>query len=409
MIEDENQILDKKERKKSLYEGSFLKFVIVTLIVVAIISLLGYFGYKYYKVYTNPKTRLVNSLKVYYNSSEIEEKVDKLSKYVNGYTANITGNIKAKINDKNILDNDYNLKLINNKELYYNLILKDDKETIIDLESIIKDQNFYFKFKPMFKRFYYYPYEIATNNITDYSKIYDIVLKTIDEYFTKDKFVSESTTTFIKDSEKRVRKISLKVTESDVVNLYKNLINNIMNDEEALNSLVQEDTTLDDVKKEMNDTLSLFESNGVYSENNYLEYNAYLSGSDILKQEIKMDDYSLVIEGQKDIEYSFKENDVLVFNGTLSNNNLTLKTVDNSLELNINFESSSLNGSININDSSNAIKIEFDLNYELGEAEDIPDLNLSDAKDIDSITDEETSEFIEQLMKLPVFESLSNF
>lgn len=399
----DNNILDKKEQKDNIYEKSAIKVVIITIIVGLALICVSFIGYKFYKDFSNPKNRLVVGLKNYYEADTIKETIDKTNNlFKNGNTVNMNGDIKVSLNNIKLLNLNFNSNIIDNnesKERYISFLLNSNKENIINLEGIYKENNLYFTLKDILNKYYFLPIEELSNETDiDMDKVYDSILNSLDQYFTESKFVIGSKEIFINGKQEKTQMISVTLTEVDIIDLMKLIYNNL-------------ETVIDNENfKEIKDSLNEIDTSSL--DPILFEYNVYLKGYNVLKQELIFKEeemnFSVSFEGEKDnISFDIKENDVSYITGTITEDTISFKSADgnysgtikitndeitdNSIKENINYEINIVNNGVNI-------KLEGNLVEEVNNKTDIPNIDISKSVSIDELSYEDINNMFNEIL-----------
>ena len=391
--------------------NGFLKVVIIIL-VVAILGVAGFFGYKYFGSSISPKTKVLTSTKDFLEKNSFIANTTELYSFINnGYTLNLDASVKVKDKTNDLFNFGVAGSIVNNvksKQLYYDLNLKSEDKNLISINGIEKDEKLYFKLKDVFNKYYYteFIYEEIYNSGSD--RLVKDITNGIVESISEEKFVSSNETKTINGKSMNLEKISLSLKESEIIDILINVMSKLKSDEEGLKFIVTEDLSLDEIKKSLDDAIKMLDESkkNITDDKVVLTYNTYLNNNNCMLLEILADEFSFVIEGYDTGTFNFKADDEDIFKGTFSKDEISITLVESNVNFKIKYS---------INSSSNNIKevynitvtyeegtILVDLTLDMNDKTDIPSIDLSGAKDIEDITDEEQEEIIEKLKDLPL-------
>lgn len=405
-IEQINLIETKSIKKKD--NG---KIVFASILLVIVLILFGIISVIAYQEYNNPKNRFLKAVNGYLDKNNIAD-IGKIITYIqDGGTIDINGNININSNNAGInsYTNSYgaDLKIIDNedtKEQYLNLTVNSENQELFNFESISKDNKIYMTINEIFDDYYYTDFQYI-NLFNNQDKIKNNIMNSLNEYFTKEKF--------IKIKEENVDKITINLSERNLMELYIKIYENIINDEvlfeEIFNETLKENIIIQNYEEEI--TLEKFkellkeEIDDVKEQLNssstdiLFTYNIYLKGSKLLKQEIIVNQIKLIIEGITEGNITIINENETILTGTYNTKEIVLNYQNETDSLKITYKhNTEINDKINMNNNIiiNALMygretdINIDLNVELTKNNKIPNIDISNAKDINDISEEET-------------------
>lgn len=419
------------------------------LLIVAIITLiigvgLVFVGIKFLSkpsvIFTQSFDYLTKPLDNFKTESDLLKQIesnDKI-KYQGIIDVKLNENLGLGVNNLN-----FKLELAENKTdkvSRYFLDSKLDNQSLLQVDSYLKDNKLYLTIDDIFDKYYYtnVDYISLFENSTNTEDI-DILLKevknAIKEVMTDDKFNKEKLNAQVDDDFENLTRISLNVTDKLLSDIFSQVINNIKNNESSLNALVnimQEDN--ETVIKMLNETLQdledvtgevLFTYNIYYKNINAIRKVELISGDKIITYtgndntyKLKFDEvnsnlFTLVIKESKNDNYELSlKSEELNLQGNITKNN-------NIYHMNFDLkdgQGTSL-GTLGINyimENSTQDQIKISYNYEgqefitlsvtskfsFGEIVSLP--NLSTSKDFNAITEDETMNIMNNLTNHPV-------
>lgn len=398
-------------------KNSSLFMIVAIFILLIALGGMGFYGYKLYQESNNPKKKFVTAL----NKLTAAANIENDSKFIkdifsNGMTYKINGNIKASESEKEIINVDLDGNFVVNspsKQVYYDILLKHEGTQIIDFEGLAKDNKLYIKLKDIFDKFYYTDYEFMEDKEIDselYNKIYNVIDKSMNQYFTEDKFVKSEEEITYNNAQEKATKISLNVTTKDFNDLAKIVLTNLKNEDEILNNFVMDGVTLETIKTEIQNTIDEIDNATDIPTDPVFTYNVYFKGSDLLKQEMTISDgIVLTFEGSKEIKVSVKVDGLELITGTISNNTIELNVNYSGVVVKLVYKENTISngykGTINFNFSldlyGSSVAAEANLNYEMTSDNTIPNVDISNAKAMEDITEAEQQSILEKLQKIP--------
>lgn len=398
------------------------KIIIVSILLVIILGCLGIFSFMLLSNYNNPRNRFLISMSNYINETNVKEKLNNTNTILsNGVNYSIDGNLNVRVNDESLVKGKLNINSIDNpinKERYYNIKLLNNNEQIIDLKGLNKDNKLYFKLEDIFDKFYYLEDVKYIKNV-DTTKFINNIINTLNSYFNVDKFTMTKATIKVNDKEKKADKITLKLSERDIVDLSILIIDNIYKDNEALKTFVNDELSLEDIKenllevsKELKENIEIYET-----DDNYI-YNLYLKRYEIIMQEIIIDDVTLKLEGSDNGNISLLNDGKEILTGSYANNYLKLDIgeIEDKVLLHITFEDEITNNEIITNYNiivsgkieENEFKVSSTINTKMNNSNTLPNIDLSNAKLFNDITEEESTQILTNIQNISIVKSLMN-
>lgn len=384
------------------------KGLIIGIIVLIVLIIGGVVGFIVFKELNTPKTRFLKTMNKYLESNNIDSNViDIYELFKDGATLNVDGNLSVKSNDEELLSGKININFVDNpssSNRYINIKFDDNKDSIINFESYLNDNKVYFTMKDIFDKYYFTGLEYIKIYDENVKKLKDNVSKSLDSYFTNDKFVLSK--------EEGYSKISVSLSDKDLNDLLILILENLKNDD-ALSLFVNEDMSLEDIRKELDDEINSIKENLEYqSDEKIYTYNVYSKGSTLVKQEIIVDDIKLVIEGETSGNITLLSDDTVILTGSYDKNKLNLNFSDNDINFdfsltfnnNITKDNAAANYNLVIKTKSEEDELVVNADLELGITKDntIPKVDISNATDISDITNEEIQNIYTKLGEVPM-------
>lgn len=210
----------------------------------------------------------------------------------------ISTNTKLNINNEEMLDLNGNINLSQNN-FYFDLNSKIIGEDFIKLESLINNEKIYFKLKEAVDKFYYVSLDSMPGgvNTENYSSISDLTkddIKVLTKHFEKSVLQDLNNDDFEKNSEAltldgktyKTNQLSLNLSQKELRQIIINLLNNIINDNKAIQVLQKFDSSI--TANDIKDTLSSFEKESSdANDTDLLNISFYISGiSDVIRVEL---------------------------------------------------------------------------------------------------------------------------
>ena len=401
--------------------------IIITSILLAIVVIgLGVFGFIMYKNYNNPRNRLLKSLEKYTEKNNIIADTNNMTAIMKkGANLKLDGTLKVKVGEQEYVNGKLNMKYIDNptqKQQYYDIVLSNNDEQIGDIEGILKDSKLYFQLKEVFEKFYFIE-DIDYDKLTELSKkdtkkLEANITNTMLQYFSEEKFKSEKEKITINGSSKNTMKITITMSEKDMGELFKLFFTNLLNDPESLNLMVSEDLTLEEVKKSFQSSIdSINEYSQEMSTEPIFTYIANLDGYEIVKQIIAYNEYKLTIEGMETGKIAVNVGGTDIATGAFSKNNLKTNIIideSTTVALDITYQEkitpTNVDANYNILVSADIAGVKCELSsiitMKVDNQNTIPNVDLSNAKSIEDITEKEIEDIKKKIMTLPVIGDL---
>ena len=384
------------------------KGLIIGIIVLIVLIIGGVVGFIVFKELNTPKTRFLKTMNKYLESNNIDSNViDIYELFKDGATLNVDGNLSVKSNDEELLSGKININFVDNpssSNRYINIKFDDNKDSILNFESYLNDNKVYFTMKDIFDKYYFTGLKYIKIYDENVKKLKDNVSKSLDSYFTNDKFILSK--------EEGYSKISVSLSDKDLNNLLILILGNLKNDD-ALSLFVNEDMSLEDIRKELDDEINSIKENLEYqSDEKIYTYNVYSKGSTLVKQEIIVDDIKLVIEGETSGNITLLSDDTVILTGSYDKDKLNLNVSDNDINFdfsltfnnNITKDNVAANYNLVIKTKSEEDELVVNADLELGITKDntIPKVDISNATDISDITNEEIQNIYTKLGEVPM-------
>lgn len=393
--------------------------VIVSILIVILIALIGAVGYIVYKELNTPKTMFLKTINKYFESNDLDNNILNISELFNsGATLKMDSNVNLNSTTKKIFSGKINLEFIDNpseKKQYLNLTFDDDNNSVINLEGYLKDNQVFFTMKNIFDKYYYTDSEYIKmydgNNQKLISNLKNNILNSLNDYFTNDMF--------IQSKEENIRKISVSISDKDIANLLILILTNLK-DDNSLSLFVTEDMPLDNLQNQIDEYInSLKESLDQQSDDKKYAYTIYLNGEKLVKQEVILDSIKLIVEGETSGNISLLNNDKEIVSGSYDKNKLNLKISDsnnNPYNLTLTFDNNitdnkvAANYNLVVKTIAEYEKVELKINtkLEITKESSIPQINISNAKNVKDISDEELVDIYTKLSEIPLLAPIFN-
>lgn len=393
--------------------------VIVSILIVILIALIGTVSYIVFKELNTPKTMFLKTINKYLESNDLDNNILNISELFNrGATLKMDSNINLNGATKKIFSGKLNLEFIDNpseKKQYLNLTFDDNNNSVINLEGYLKDNQVFFTMKNIFDKYYY--------TDSEYIKMYDgndqklinnlknNILNSLNDYFTNDMF--------IQSKEENIRKISVSISDKDIANLLILILTNLK-DDNSLSLFVTEDMTLDNLQNQIDENInSLKESLDQQSDDKKYAYTIYLNGEKLVKQEVILDSIKLIIEGETSGNISLLNNDKEIVSGSYDKNKLNLKISDsnnNPYNLILTFDNNITDNKMTANYNLvvktiaeyEEVELKINTKLEITKESSIPQINISNAKNVKDISGEELVDIYTKLSEIPLLAPIFN-
>lgn len=395
------------------------KNVIVSILIVILIALIGTASYIVFKELNTPKTMFLKTMNKYLESNDLDNNILNISELFNrGATLKMDSNINLNGATKKIFSGKINFKFIDNpseKKQYLNLTFDDNNNSVINLEGYLKDNQVFFTMKNIFDKYYY--------TDSEYIKMYDEknqklinnlknnILNSLNDYFTNDMF--------IQSKEENIQKISVSISDKDIANLLILILTNLK-DDNSLSLFVTEDMALDNLQNQIDEYInSLKESLDQQSDDKKYAYTIYLNGEKLVKQEVILDSIKLIIEGETSGNISLLNNDKEIVSGSYDKNKLNLKISDsnnNPYNLTLTFDNNITDNKMTANYNLvvktiaeyEEVELKINTKLEITKESSIPQINISNAKNVKDISDEELVDIYTKLSEIPLLAPIFN-
>lgn len=393
--------------------------VIVSILIVILIALIGTTSYIVFKELNTPKTMFLKTMNKYLESNDLDNNILNISELFNsGATLKMDSNVNLNSTTKKIFSGKLNLEFIDNpseKKQYLNLTFDDNNNSVINLEGYLKDNQVFFTMKNIFDKYYY--------TDSEYIKMYDEknqklinnlknnILNSLNDYFTNDMF--------IQSKEENIQKISVSISDKDIANLLILILTNLKGDN-SLSLFVTEDMTLDNLQNQIDEYInSLKESLDQQSDDKKYAYTIYLNGEKLVKQEVILDSIKLIIEGETSGNISLLNNDKEIVSGSYDKNKLNLKISDsnnNPYNLTLTFDNNITDNKMTANYNlvvktiaeDEEVELKINTKLEITKESSIPQINISNAKNVKDISDEELVDIYTKLSEIPLLAPIFN-
>lgn len=393
--------------------------VIVSILIVILIALIGTVGYIVFKELNTPKTMFLKTMNKYLESNDLDNNILNISELFNrGATLKMDSNINLNGATKKIFSGKLNLEFIDNpseKKQYLNLTFDDNNNSVINLEGYLKDNQVFFTMKNIFDKYYYTDSEyIKMYDENDQKLINNLknnILNSLNDYFTNDMF--------IQSKEENIKKISVSISDKDIANLLILILTNLK-DDNSLSLFVTEDMTLDNLQNQIDENInSLKESLDQQSDDKKYAYTIYLNGEKLVKQEVILDSIKLIIEGETSGNISLLNNDKEIVSGSYDKNKLNLKISDsnnNPYNLILTFDNNITDNKMTANYNLvvktiaeyEEVELKINTKLEITKESSIPQINISNAKNVKDISDEELVDIYTKLSEIPLLAPIFN-
>lgn len=367
--------------------GSVAPVVVVIFVIIALLGL-AFFGGKYYLASRN-------NIKIFMNDyfSKLEANIGKnnsisgnLSLSINGDTTGSDGKVFKILNNLDFsmdygIDTKENVANIDINTNYYG-------DKLININTYIEDNNIYLYSSDLYSKYI----RVENNNednsekksITneDYKVIIDSISTAVseslkEEYFTKN---------WVKLDGKNVNKVELLLNNNNIKIINENIINNLKNNNNFIDSfgkLIGKKTM--EVKELLDKEIK--EVNG--REYNEIKISLYTKITKFVKLEITSGDDKIVIKSN-DKGYSFEivdSEDNNTYNGTIEINN----------------NSDSITYNVNVKDSNN---LEIKINNTINKTTKVEKKDVSNSVLLEDITEKEYEDIINKISNNKAFNKI---
>lgn len=382
---DDNFFTEKE--LKSANRGSIAPVVVVIFVIIALLGL-AFFGGKYYLASRN-------NIKIFMNNyfNELEENIGKNNSTSGSLSLNVNGDTTDK-EEKifKILNNlDFSMNYgIDTKENITNIDISTNYygDKLININTYIEDNNIYLSSSDLYSKYIKIENKKEDNSEKksmtndDYKVIINSISTAVseslkEEYFTKN---------WVKLDGKSVNKVELLLNNNNIKIINENIINNLKNNNNFIDSfgkLIGKKTMevkelLDKEIKEVN--------NNEYSD---IKISLYTKITKFVKLEITSGEDKIVVKSN-DKGYSFEivdSEDNNTYNGTIKINNNSDSTTYN----------------VNVKDSNN---LEIKINNTINKTTKIEKKDVSNSVLLEDITEKEYEDIINKISNNKAFNKI---
>ena len=370
------------------------------------LALLGAVTYFYYFKKESSRELFLKNVSSFLNSNiNIEESNEVLNLLENGGTINLKPNIKIDIDNNNLFNISGNIKLIDDtKNQYMEGNITNNNQEIVDFKTLNQDNKLYVMLNNIFDTYHYTDIDTKEVNTEGIKKVKENVLNTLKNYFTEDKFLKEKTKVTVDNVSYDANKITLTLTEKDFGLLVKTILENLKNDEEVIKSITTDSNNFKEQLEEKIDDIDLEE----LSNETFISYSIYLNKNELLEQIITLNEYTITITGKSSGNITLKSNNTTILEGNYrkdylkvnykdeNNNNITLTYKTNTISSKKEKDTIIITGTIN----NTNINLEIELDAEVDAQKTIPNIDLTNAKPFEELTEDETNRFYSKIMEI---------
>lgn len=382
---DDNFFTEKE--LKSANRGSIAPVVVVIFVIIALLGL-AFFGGKYYLASRN-------NIKIFMNDyfNELEENIGKNNSTSGSLSLNVNGDTTDK-EEKifKILNNlDFSMNYgIDTKENITNIDISTNYygDKLININTYIEDNNIYLSSSDLYSKYIKIENKKEDNSEKksmtndDYKVIINSISTAVseslkEEYFTKN---------WVKLDGKSVNKVELLLNNNNIKIINENIINNLKNNNNFIDSfgkLIGKKTM--EVKELLDKEIKEVNSNE-YSD---IKISLYTKITKFVKLEITSGEDKIVVKSN-DKGYSFEivdSEDNNTYNGTI--------------EINNNSDSTTYN--VNVKDSNN---LEIKINNTINKTTKIEKKDVSNSVLLEDITEKEYEDIINKISNNKAFNKI---
>lgn len=382
---DDNFFTEKELRNAN--RGSIAPVVVVIFVIIALLGL-AFFGGKYYLASRN-------NIKIFMNDyfNELEENIGKNNSTSGSLSLNVNGDTTDK-EEKifKILNNlDFSMNYgIDTKENITNIDISTNYygDKLININTYIEDNNIYLSSSDLYSKYIKIENKKEDNSEKksmtndDYKVIINSISTAVseslkEEYFTKN---------WVKLDGKNVNKVELLLNNNNIKIINENIINNLKNNNNFIDSfgkLIGKKTM--EVKELLDKEIKEVNSNE-YSD---IKISLYTKITKFVKLEITSGEDKIVVKSN-DKGYSFEivdSEDNNTYNGTI--------------EINNNSDSTTYN--VNVKDSNN---LEIKINNTINKTTKIEKKDVSNSVLLEDITEKEYEDIINKISNNKAFNKI---
>lgn len=382
---DDNFFTEKELRNAN--RGSIAPVIVVIFVIIALLGL-AFFGGKYYLASRN-------NIKIFMNDyfNELEENIGKNNSTSGSLSLNVNGDTTDK-EEKifKILNNlDFSMNYgIDTKENITNIDISTNYygDKLININTYIEDNNIYLSSSDLYSKYIKIENKKEANSEKksmtndDYKVIINSISTAVseslkEEYFTKN---------WVKLDGKSVNKVELLLNNNNIKIINENIINNLKNNNNFIDSfgkLIGKKTM--EVKELLDKEIKEVNSNE-YSD---IKISLYTKITKFVKLEITSGEDKIVVKSN-DKGYSFEivdSEDNNTYNGTIEINN----------------NSDSTNYNVNVKDSNN---LEIKINNTINKTTKIKKKDVSNSVLLEDITEKEYEDIINKISNNKAFNKI---
>lgn len=441
-----NQVLNSEDVNNSSKKQKNNKGKIILLIIIVFILLiLGILGF-YCK--TNSKMQVLNRLnqisKMILNNNLENKTLESILK------SDIKSNelsISLETPGDLIQPTNFNLKYIQDeqaKKNYLNGSLLFNSEEFLNLDSLMTEDKIYFSLKDITEGYYFsdFDYKKIMSDITneEIKYITNILKDKIVDHLKKLELNESKTAININNKDIKVKKISLKITDTLLSNISTDFLNNIKSDKKAKdiilriadleeNEFIKE---IDVIIEDLSDTenkeiltynlyvkmLGEFVKEEVITDNDIIEHKKNNNINEYLIKNIDEENAILNLKITKEKSSTIFEGNLseTKFNGTYNNDNkidLVLKNISGAGDINVNIvfgskvikenEEYLQNIIVDVNTTieNENISAKLKIDNLLKSNETLPIINIDNSKPFTELSEIELQKIFEKLMEIP--------
>lgn len=382
---DDNFFTEKELRNAN--RGSIAPVIVVIFVIIALLGL-AFFGGKYYLASRN-------NIKIFMNDyfNELEENIGKNNSTSGSLSLNVNGDTTDK-EEKifKILNNlDFSMNYgIDTKENITNIDISTNYygDKLININTYIEDNNIYLSSSDLYSKYIKIENKKEDNSEKksmtndDYKVIINSISTAVseslkEEYFTKN---------WVKLDGKNVNKVELLLNNNNIKIINENIINNLKNNNNFIDSfgkLIGKKTM--EVKELLDKEIKEVNSNE-YSD---IKISLYTKITKFVKLEITSGEDKIVVKSN-DKGYSFEIADS-------EDNN----TYNSTIEINNNSDSTTYN--VNVKDSNN---LEIKINNTINKTTKIEKKDVSNSVLLEDITEKEYEDIINKISNNKAFNKI---
>lgn len=301
------------------------------LLVVFILGLLVVGGYFIFaNFFNNPFSVYKNTLT--YGYEYLDNKISDISNKSLDYdkskdiltssgTFNINTNLLEELKD---YDFKYKIGIDLNKEIIdSNLLINQNNKKVLDFEGFLRDKKVLLNLKDVYDKYLQVSEIASLGNVKDFDIDYDVlknilkvIYNTLNNNLDKNKIITEKAKIKVQNNTLSVTSNNYKLTAVEVQKLYQNIINNIINDGNIVDSLAE---MFNLRKAEIKSSLESFKDNGaILNSLKDLEIKIYTAGITN-----KVVGGSLLVDNEEIINFT-NHKDVININIILGNSTLNI-------------------------------------------------------------------------------------